>query len=244
MKRYRQVAGFILAGGASSRMGVDKGLLDFGGVPLILRTAQLIEPLVTEVTVVGSPHRYSSLGLRVIPDNFHETRGRGVTAKLNCGPLAGISTALAETSSPWNLILACDLPYLSAGWIDWMLTRATRSHGDAVVPQTERGLEPLAAIYRRECAPTIADALASGMRKVTDIIQKLRLDVVHPGKWTSIDPGRLVLKNMNAPGDYEEALKWKAAVNMSSEHSKKKQPVTKRRQAPKRKPRSAPLRSK
>ncbi len=68
MKRYRQVAGFILAGGASSRMGRDKGLLDFGGVPLILHTARLLESLVAEVNVVGSPSRYESLGLHVISD--------------------------------------------------------------------------------------------------------------------------------------------------------------------------------
>ncbi len=72
VKPYRQVAGFILAGGASSRMGFDKGLLDFGGVPLLLHTAGMLKPLVAEVTIVGTPELYAPLGLRVIPDNFHE----------------------------------------------------------------------------------------------------------------------------------------------------------------------------
>src|SRR5580704_8841622 len=63
VKRYPQVAGFLLAGGASSRMGRDKGLLEFGGVPLILHTARLLEPLVAEVTVVGTPRRHAALGL-------------------------------------------------------------------------------------------------------------------------------------------------------------------------------------
>src|SRR2546425_4690988 len=67
MKRHDQVAGFILAGGVSSRMGRDKALLEISGVPLLVRTAGLIEPLVAAVTVIGSPQSYSALGPRVLP---------------------------------------------------------------------------------------------------------------------------------------------------------------------------------
>src|ERR1700731_3066018 len=115
-------------------MGRDKGLLDFSGVPLILHTARLLEPLVAEVTVVGSPARYVSLGLRVIADadqaQVHKKR-----EKIGMGPLAGIATALSATQLPWNLIVACDLPYLSAKWIDWLLSRALRCPGDVVIPR-------------------------------------------------------------------------------------------------------------
>jgi len=125
MKRYRQVAGFILAGGASSRMGRDKGLLDFGGIPLILHTVRLLQPLVAEVTIVGSPSRYASLGLRAIADTDH-TQALDGPDRPGIGPLAGIATALSATHSPWNLIVACDLPYLSAKWLDWLLSGALR----------------------------------------------------------------------------------------------------------------------
>ena len=144
MKRYYQVAGFILAGGASSRMGRDKGLLDFGGVPLILHTARLLESLVAEVTVVGSPQRYAALGLHAIADENDE-QTRGGPNRPSRGPLAGIAAALAATHSRWNVIVACDLPYLSKEWLDWLISRALRSRREAVVPRTERGIEPLAA---------------------------------------------------------------------------------------------------
>jgi molybdopterin-guanine dinucleotide biosynthesis protein A len=236
VKRYRQVAGFILAGGASSRMGRDKGLLEFGGVPLILHTARLLDPLVGEVTVVGSPGRYAKLGLRAIADDAQAGRGRD---RLGSGPLAGIATALAATRSSWNLIVACDLPYLSAKWLEWLLSRALRSRGEAVVPRTERGIEPLAAVYRRECSAPIAAALARGVRKVSDAIEELGVDFVYPREWRGIDPSGLVLRNMNAPGDYEEALKWCAAERLSeNEH------VRKHQRAPKRERRSAPRRHK
>jgi molybdopterin-guanine dinucleotide biosynthesis protein A len=234
--RHRQVAGFILAGGASSRMGRDKGLLDFDGVPLILHTARLLEPLVGEVTVVGSPIRYRKLGLRTIADNAQTQLGADC---LGSGPLAGIASALAETRSAWNLIVACDLPYLSEKWLDWLLSRALRSRGEAVVPRTARGIEPLAAVYRHECAAPIAAAFERGVRKVSDAIEELRVDFVYAREWRAIDQNGLILKNMNAPGDYEEALKWWSAERLSAqEHVKKPRPE------PKRKRRSAPPRHK
>ena len=235
LKRHRQVAGFILAGGASSRMGRDKGLLDFGGVPLILHTARLLEPLVTEVTVVGSPRRYAALGLRAIADEMTRTPKGGINP--GRGPLAGIAAALAATHSRWNVIVACDLPYLSAEWLDWLLSRALRSRGEAVVPRTERGIEPLAAVYRRECGAPIAAALARGVRKVSDAIEELRLDLVYPREWRRIDPSGLVLRNMNAPGDYEEARNGgrpTARAQASMSRSPGGQPKRKRRSVPRR----------
>jgi molybdopterin-guanine dinucleotide biosynthesis protein A len=211
VKRRRQVAAFILSGGASSRMGRDKGLLDFGGVPLIVHSAHLIEPLVACVTVVGPPRRYAAMGLRAIADQG--TAGRG-SKRIRLGPLAGISSALAATHLPWNLIVACDLPYLSRAWLEWLLSRATRSRGQIVIPRTARGLEPLAAVYRRECGGPIAAALARGARKVTDVIEELRMDVVYQREWRRLDPRALVLKNMNSPEDYAEARKWWSAERL------------------------------
>jgi molybdenum cofactor guanylyltransferase len=238
VKRYRQIAGFILAGGASSRMGRDKGLLDFGGVPLILRTARMLEPLVVKVTVVGSPSRYASLGLHTISDMNH-TQTLNPLEILGNGPVAGIATALEATHSLWNLIVACDLPYLSAEWLGWLHSRALRSRGEAVIPRTARGIEPLAAVYRRECLAPISAALARGVRKVSDAVAELRVEFVYPREWHRIAPSELILKNMNTPEGYEEARKWWATVRSSERPH-----VTKPRPAPKRKRRSAPRRRK
>jgi molybdopterin-guanine dinucleotide biosynthesis protein A len=186
-------------------MGQDKGLLEFDGVPLVVHTARLLKPLVASVTVVGSPPRYAAMGLRAIADCGVANRG---SKGIRRGPLAGIAAALTATRLPWNLIVACDLPYLSGAWLDWLLSRAIRSRAQVVIPRTVRGLEPLAAVYRRECGTAIATALARGERKVTDVIEGLRLEVVQQREWRRLDPSALVLKNMNTPGDYDEARKW------------------------------------
>ena len=119
------------------------------------------------------------------------------------------------------MVVACDLPYLSAEWLNWLLSRAFRSRGEAVVPQTKRGIEPLAAVYRRECGVPIAAALARGVRKVSDAIEELRLDLVYPREWSKIDASRRILRNMNEPGDYEQARKWWTAQRLrANEHVK------------------------
>ncbi|MGA2718471.1 MAG: molybdenum cofactor guanylyltransferase [Candidatus Acidiferrales bacterium] len=194
LKRRRAIAGFILAGGASSRMGRDKGLLELGGAPLILHTARLLESFVSDVTIVGSPRRYAALGLSAIEDDAY-AQGRD---KSRCGPLAGIATALAATTSRWNL---------------------------------------MAAVYRRECGAPLATALAGGVRKVSDAIKHCRVDLVYPREWCGIDPSGLILRNMNSPGDYEEAQKWWAANRPPANED-----VTVCRRKPKRKPRSVPRR--
>ena len=205
MKRYDQVSAFILSGGASSRMGKAKGLLEFGGQLLILRIARMLEPLVSAVTAVGSAERYAGLGLHVIED---QQFGSSEEGSRTAGPLAGIASALTATRTDWNLILACDLPYLTAEWVDWLLARATVSTQQIIMPHTAGGLEPLAAVYRRECAEPIIAALYRGVRKVTDATEQFGIEFVTERDWRHIDPDGRVLRNMNAPEDYEEARKW------------------------------------
>ena len=204
-KRYDQVSAFVLTGGASLRMGKAKGLLEFGGEPLILRIACAIEPLVSSVTAVGPSERYAALGLQVIEDQqFGIAFERGKSP----GPLAGIASALSASRTDWNLILACDLPYLSREWLDWLLARTTVSNGEIIMPRTEGGSEPLAAVYRRECAEPLIAALHRGVRKVTDATEQLRTEFVNEREWRHIDPDGRVLRNMNTPEDYEAARKW------------------------------------
>ena len=194
MKRCDQVAGFILAGGASSRMRRDKALLEIGGLPMLVRTANLLEPLVVSVTVIGPPERYRHLGLCVVPDD-----------QPGLGPLGGLATALRISRSEWNLVVGCDLPDLTTDWLDWLIAHAMESRSDAVLPESARGLEPLCGVYRRRCSSAIAAAIARGERKVTDVVQVLALERVLEAEWGRFDPSGALFRNMNTPEDYVEA---------------------------------------
>jgi len=200
MNDVASVAGFILAGGQSSRMGVDKGLQEIAGEPMIVRAARLLESVVgAAAVVVGTPEKYRGLGLRAIADNWP-----------GCGPLGGIATALRASQADWNLMVACDLPYLTREWLEYLLQRARDSTEEAVVPmnltlEKKRGAEPLCAVYHKGCEPTLRRALERGVRKVTDGLAELHVEVIEPAEWKGFDSDGLLFKNVNTPADYLQA---------------------------------------
>ncbi len=107
------MAGFVLAGGKSSRMGRDKALLEIDGESLIARATRLVRAVLSEPVVIVSTPGYEALGLKIVADDFP-----------GYGPLGGIATALHISTKPWNLVIACDLPYLTKPWLEYLIERA------------------------------------------------------------------------------------------------------------------------
>ena len=194
MNSNRQVSAFILAGGESSRMGRDKAQLELGGVPLILRTAKLVESVAGAPAVIGNPEAFRAFDLRAIADDWP-----------GAGPLGGIATALLAATAPWSLIVATDLPYLTREWLEHLISRGFASSADAVLPMNTRGAEPLCAMYHQRAEPAIRKALERGTRKVTDGLLDVRVETIAPAEWNPFDSDGLLFKNMNSPEDYEEA---------------------------------------
>jgi molybdenum cofactor guanylyltransferase len=189
-----KIEGFVLAGGRSSRMGRDKALLDVGGVPLLVRTMLLVESVVGSATVIGESAGIRALGLSTVPDDWP-----GV------GPLGGIATALRVSRAPWSLVVACDLPYLTKAWLEYLVSRALASDADAVIAMNASGAEPLCAAYCESAEPAIRSAVSLGNLKVRSMLENLRGEVIEPEEWKRFDSDGYLFKNMNSPEDYEEA---------------------------------------
>jgi molybdenum cofactor guanylyltransferase len=199
MNPDESVAGFVLAGGQSSRMGRDKALVELAGEPMLVRMVRLLEQAAAPVTVIGPPERYAHLTLRVVPDD-----------RPGLGPLGGIATALRIAVADWNLIVGCDLPYLTAEWLRFLAARTRGSPAWAVVPETSRGLEPLVAVYHRRARGAFVEALERGRRKLTEVLSGLpagTLERIPPAEWKSFDSSGWLFKNMNQPADYDEAAR-------------------------------------
>ncbi|HXI43255.1 MAG TPA: molybdenum cofactor guanylyltransferase [Bryobacteraceae bacterium] len=178
-------AGFVLAGGRSSRMGQDKALLMFKGRPLVEHVAGEVRQAAGNVTLVGNPSRYTYLGYPVIEDILPA-----------CGPLSGIHATLTHSTAEWNLVVACDMPEVTAGFLMMLLDRAAAGSADAVLPAGPSGLsEPLCAVYHRRSLEAITGALASGVRKVTDALRGLDIDV-----WRV--PDSRYFHNLNTPQEW------------------------------------------
>ncbi len=194
MNPNREIAGFVLAGGESSRMGRDKALLELEGVPLVMRAARLVKSVASTATVIGPLHAFQPLHLRAIPDDWP-----------GAGPLGGIATALRASEAPWSLVIACDLPYLTREWLEYLATCAMSSPADAVLPRNDLGDEPLCAMYNKRCESAIWLALDRGTRKVTQGLSGLAVEYIEPAAWKAFDSEGLLFKNMNSQTDYEEA---------------------------------------
>lgn len=193
-----QIAAFVLAGGMSSRMGRDKALLELDGETLIERTVRLAAAVAQPVKVIGPAERFAPYAFEVVEDDWP-----------GAGPLGGIATALRVTAAEWNLILACDLPYLTEDWLAYLTRRAASSRADAVVPISDHGSEPLCALYRKSCGAEARAAVAAVHLKVQDFVAALknerRLESVEPAEWKRFDSSGHLFKNMNQPADYEAA---------------------------------------
>src|SRR5205807_1875209 len=115
-------AGFVLVGGNSSRMGQDKACLPFQGKTLLEHVAAAVAEAAGSVTLVGAPERYQSLGFPIIADS-----------RPGAGPLAGIHTALSISHADWNMIVACDMPGISAPFLKSLLAAAAASGADCLI---------------------------------------------------------------------------------------------------------------
>src|SRR6202050_1942136 len=149
------VAGFVLAGGQRPRTGGDKAVLEIAGEPLIARATRLVRAVLSEAVVIACTPGYEALGLKIVADDFP-----------GYGPLGAIATALHISAKPWNLVMACDLPYLTQPWLAYLVARALELEVDAVVAMNVRGPEPLCAMYHKNAEVRIRTAVEGGMRKV------------------------------------------------------------------------------
>jgi molybdopterin-guanine dinucleotide biosynthesis protein A len=195
MNSVQPISAFILAGGESSRMGRDKARLELGGLPLIVRTARLVASAAgAPAAIIGNPDAYRAFDLRAIADDWP-----------GAGPLGGMVTALRNAATPWSLIVATDLPYLTREWLGYLVARGLASSADGVMATTARGSQPLCAMYHQRAEPPLRRVLERGMRKVTEALREIRVEEIAPAEWNRFDSEGLLFKNMNSPEDYEEA---------------------------------------
>jgi molybdenum cofactor guanylyltransferase len=184
-----KLSAVILAGGESRRMGQDKAWIEAAGQPLIARAlATLCELSFEEVFVSGRAGTdYSSLRCPVLLDR-----------EPGCGPIAGIERALEATSAPLLLVLAVDLPSMTASFLRKLAERCDSLTG--AVPKLKGGLEPLAAIYPQRCHLIARDCLIKGRRATRDFADAcLRERAVQSFPVPKADAG--CFENWNSPAD-------------------------------------------
>ncbi|HSJ86132.1 MAG TPA: molybdenum cofactor guanylyltransferase [Anaerolineales bacterium] len=198
----------IQAGGQSSRMGEDKALKMFLGRPLIQRVVERLSPIADELIVTTNRlEDYSFLNLRLIPD-----------LKPGRGALGGLYTAIASASNPFVAVVACDMPFASATFLDAATKLMVQEGADVVIARSEEGYEPLHAVYRREtCLAAIEAAIEADQWKVIAWFPKVNLRVLTQDEIKHIDPDGLAFWNVNTPEEFTKAEQL--ATSESASHN-------------------------
>jgi molybdopterin-guanine dinucleotide biosynthesis protein A len=190
----------ILAGGQARRFGgCDKGALLVEGRPIRERQIAELASITSDILVVGRGGGGSTHEARGDP----AARTRFVADRVpGCGPLGGLHTALLESLGDRTIVIACDMPYITAPLAAYLATLAAEA--DIVVPRTDRGYHPLCAAYARGCLEPVARRIADGRLKMIDLFEDVRVRVVTVEELSAFGDVDRLLANVNSPAEYRE----------------------------------------
>jgi molybdopterin-guanine dinucleotide biosynthesis protein A len=184
---------FILAGGASSRMGTDKSQLPIEGQTFTARIAETLLKLTDSVSIVG---RQADSSLPSVPDVYPQW-----------GALGGLHAALTACKREWAIVVACDLPFVSAELFSFLAEK--RVDHDAVVPvQQDERPQPLAALYRVDpCRQRATELIEARRRRPLDLLEAVKTRWVSFAEIRNLDQAERFFVNINTPSDYYEATR-------------------------------------
>ncbi|HKV37340.1 MAG TPA: molybdenum cofactor guanylyltransferase [Pyrinomonadaceae bacterium] len=188
--KISQLQAFILAGGQSRRMGRDKSQLLLENQTFTDRIAETLLELTDSVTLVGS--RQTNSRYPVAKDFYPEW-----------GALGGLHAALAACSREWAIVVACDLPFVTAELFNYLAS--LRENHEAVVPlQSDGRPQPLSSLYRIEpCLQRATELIEAGKRRPRDLLELVNTRWVPFKELRNLDQAEKFFVNINTPEDYD-----------------------------------------
>lgn len=180
-----KLTGIILAGGKSSRMGEDKGLMLFEDKPMIQYIIEVVKPLVKNIIIIANNKEYEQFGYSVYEDLIKDK-----------GPLAGIYTGLKHSRTEKNLVLSCDVPFVDTNILNLLLDKC--SDVDIVIPEKEGRTHQLIGVYDKNCIDTFKDDLDNNQLKMKLAIKKMKFRVVDANNMEN-----KIFNNINSKNDIE-----------------------------------------
>ena len=184
-----EISSVILAGGQGLRMdGVDIGLIEFRGLPLVAHVASVIESKVDKIYISAnrSFDSYASYG-EVISDDLLGFQG----------PLAGISKALKVCSTKYLLVLPCDSPLVDSELIDDLIRRMKQKDADICVAHDGSIMHATFALMKSNLGKSLEQFLNDGGRKMALWYRQQNLERV------DVSDRLVVLTNLNKPEDLD-----------------------------------------
>ena len=200
------ISGFILVGGASSRMGTDKALLKLEGQSFIQRIARELAEVTSSVTLVGRDNASALGGTAEVGEPLDPKVSIIADVYERWGALGGVHAALTACQSAWALVVACDLPFVTEPLFARLAEM--REDFDSVVPVQRDGRpQPLCALYARTpCLHRAEELIKSGERKPLGLLQSVRTRWVGFHELEDLTGADRFFDNVNTPQDYARAI--------------------------------------
>jgi molybdenum cofactor guanylyltransferase len=182
-----ELTGLVIAGGKSSRMGVEKGLVQFGGKPLIIYPVELLKQVCSSVIISANSNAFDFLKLPVTMD---------ITP--GSGPMAGIYSGLTTASTENIFVLSCDMPLMNIGLLQYLISS---SEGAKTIVVWHKGYaEPLCGIYHRDLIGELEGHIAEEKFKLISFLEKVNARYIHINESMPFYNPDLFL-NVNTPRD-------------------------------------------
>ncbi len=180
-------------------MGRNKALMPFLGRPLIEHIIDQFQPIASELIInTNDAGPFEYLGLRLVADVVKDI-----------GALGGLYTAMVTAENDMVALIACDMPFASAQLSMEQVKIMTREAVDVVIPETDEGLEPFHALYRRTaCLQPIENMIAMGNRRMISWFSSVNVRKMHMDEIVMAAGERPIFMNVNTPEEFSCAEEW------------------------------------
>lgn len=171
----KKITAIILAGGKSSRMGQDKGLLGFKGKPMV---AHVIDNLksssVDDIIIISNNEEYEQFGQNVYRDIIKDQ-----------GPLGGVFTGLSHSYSEWNLIVSCDAPNLAPKYFELLIQQGSKK--PLSILEYENKNHYLIGLFHHSLAPLVKEHIEHDILKVESFFKNVGGQTIAVGDYLEAD---------------------------------------------------------
>ncbi|SMC83581.1 molybdenum cofactor guanylyltransferase [Sporomusa malonica] len=194
---------FILSGGKSRRMGTNKSFVRLGGRPLIEIVKEKVIEIFDKTPIIITNHfaDYEYLGCDMVADIVKDK-----------GPLGGIHAGLVSSPTPYIFVFACDMPFIEKAFVHYMLNRLGQE--DILIPHNGESVEPLHAIYSKQCLGAIKAHLHEDRRCVQSFFQDVNIAYVNQNEMHRLNLLDCYFLNVNTVEDLQRAENCLKRVNL------------------------------
>lgn len=188
----------VLAGGKSLRLGRNKAVEQFGAKPLIQHVIDIVSQIDSDIIVVAASR-----------DQLPPLASNIQIAIDCCNPgsaaLIGLYSGLKEADSFYSLVVACDMPYLNIELLRYIISAAEGF--DAAMPRIKNFIEPLHAVYSKNCLEPLRAQIESGNLQIFPLVKKVNVRFIEEDELSRFDPQHLSFLNVNYEHDLSKARK-------------------------------------